>query len=265
VAGVSVLAGAEPFSADGGRVGALVLHGFTGSTQSVRPWARALAAAGLTVYAPRLPGHGTRWQDMAKTRWSDWYDEALRGFESLRARCDEVFVCGLSMGGTLALRLAEQRRSEVAGVIVVNAALGTDRADAKLLPVLRWFIPALPGITDDIRSGGATELGYDRMPLQSAYSLSQAWPLVRRDLHLICAPMLVFRSRVDHVVPAVSGRYLLEGVRSGEVRERILENSYHVATLDADAPAVFAETVDFIGAHTALGGSRPAAVAGFRT
>ena len=67
---------AEPFSADGGPVGVLVLHGFTGSTQTVRDWAAHLAAAGLTVRAPLLAGHGGTWQDLAKTGWTDWYADA---------------------------------------------------------------------------------------------------------------------------------------------------------------------------------------------
>ena len=253
---MAVLVGAEPYAAEGGSVGALVLHGFTGTPQSIRPWAQALADAGLTVSAPRLPGHGTRWQDMARTRWSDWYAEVERAFESLRARCDEVFVCGLSMGGTLALRLAEEHPAEVAGVVVVNASLGTDRKDAKLLPVVRLFVPAFPGIVNDIKASGVQELGYDKMPLQPAYSLAKAWTLVRNDLGRITAPMLVFRSREDHVVPPVSGQYLLDGATSTEVRERILENSYHVATLDNDAPAIFAETVDFIRSTARSGVTR---------
>lgn len=251
---VTVRAGSEPFASAGGPVGALVLHGFTGSPQSVRPWAQALADAGLTVAAPRLPGHGTRWQDMARTRWSDWYGEAERAWDSLRARCDEVFVCGLSMGGTLALRLAEEH--PVAGVVVVNASLGTDRKDAKLLPVARLFVRAFPGIADDIKKPGAHELGYDKLPLQPAYSMSKAWTLVRNDLGRITAPMLVFRSREDHVVPPVSGRYLLEGATSSDVRERILEDSYHVATLDNDAPAIFEETIEFIRARARSGVAR---------
>jgi carboxylesterase len=253
---VAVLAGAEPFAAEGGPVGALVIHGFTGSPQSVRPWATALADAGLTVYAPRLPGHGTRWQDMAKTRWDDWYVEVERAFEVLRARCSEVFVCGLSMGGTLALRLAEEHSEALSGVIVVNTSLGTDRADAKLLPLARLLVPAFPGIADDIKSSGVHELGYDKLPLKPAYSMSKAWTLVRRDLGRIRVPMLVFRSRVDHVVPPVSGQYLLEGATSTDVRERILEDSYHVATLDNDAPAIFAESLEFIAEHSTDLGSR---------
>ena len=245
-----VLPGAEPVDLPGGPVGALLCHGFTGTTQSMRPWAEHLAAAGLTVTAPRLPGHGTRWQDMNKTRWEDWYGELERAFDDLRARCESVFLMGLSMGGTLSLRLAELRPSEVAGVVVVNASLGTDRKDAKLAPVMSKVIPSFPGIGSDIKKDGIEELAYDRIPLKAVASLQKAWPVVSADLHKITCPVLVFRSRVDNVVPPVSGETLLKGLAGGTVEERILENSYHVATLDNDAPEIFAGSLDFVRAHS---------------
>ena len=105
-----VMPGAEPYSHDGGPVGVLLCHGFTGSPQSLRPWAEYLADAGLSVSLPRLPGHGTTWQEMARTRWEDWYAEVDRGFEDLAKRASEVFVMGLSLGACLALRLAEVHR-----------------------------------------------------------------------------------------------------------------------------------------------------------
>src|SRR6476620_2578144 len=75
--GVPVLPGAEPFSHDaagpGGEIGVLISHGFTGSPQSVRPWAEHLAGEGFTVRLPRLPGHGTSWQERNRTRFEDWY------------------------------------------------------------------------------------------------------------------------------------------------------------------------------------------------
>src|ERR1700685_638312 len=97
---------AEPFAADGGSVGILVLHGFTGSPQTIRDWASYLAAAGLSVRAPLLAGHGGTWQDLAKTGWTDWYADADRALTELRTRCTQVFVAGISMGGCLAFRLA---------------------------------------------------------------------------------------------------------------------------------------------------------------
>ena len=61
---------------------------------------------------------------MNATGFADWYGEVERAFDELRARCSSVFVMGLSMGGTLALRLAELRGEQVAGLVVVNASLG---------------------------------------------------------------------------------------------------------------------------------------------
>lgn len=244
-----VLPGAEPVNLPGGPVGALLCHGFTGTTQSMRPWAEHLAAAGLTVSAPRLPGHGTRWQDMNRTRFSDWYGELERAFDDLRARCDSVFVMGLSMGGTLTLRLAEQRAGEVAGIVVVNASLASDRKDVKLAPLIAKVLPSMPGIGSDIKQPGVTELAYDRIPLKALVSLQAAWKDVRRDLSRITCPVLVYRSRVDHVVEPVSGRVLMEGLAGGTVKEVVLEDSWHVATLDADAPRIFEGSLEFVRTH----------------
>ena len=248
--GSGLLPGAEPVNLPGGPVGALLCHGFTGTTQSMRPWAEHLAAAGLTVSAPRLPGHGTRWQDMNATGFADWYAEVERAFEDLRTRCGTVFAMGLSMGGTLALRLAELRSSEVAGLVVVNASLSTRPRDARLLPLASRLMPSFPGIASDIKKPGSVELAYDRTPLKAAASLQAAWPVVAADLHRITCPVLVFRSRVDHVVPPVSGAMLLRGLAGGTVEERVLEDSYHVATLDNDAPAIFSGSLDFVRSHT---------------
>jgi carboxylesterase len=246
---VPVLPGAEPIDLPGGPVGVLLSHGFTGTTASMRPWAEHLSAAGLTVLAPRLPGHGTRWQDMNKTRWSDWYGEIERSFDDLRGRCSTVFAMGLSMGGTLVLRLAELRADEVAGVVVVNASLASERKDVKLAPLLSKVIPSLAGVGSDIKKEGVQELAYDRTPLKAFTSLQSAWTVVRRDLHLITCPVLAYRSSVDHVVEPISGRVLLEGRAGGTIEERVLDNSYHVATLDNDAPAIFAGSVEFVRTH----------------
>jgi len=245
-----VLPGAEPVDLPGGPVGALLCHGFTGTTQSMRPWAEHLAAAGLTVSAPRLPGHGTRWQDMNRTRFSDWYGELERSFDDLRARCEAVFVMGLSMGGTLSLRLAELRAGEVAGLVVVNASLASERKDVKLAPVIAKVLPSMPGIGSDIKKDGVEELAYDRIPLRALVSLQKAWKDVCADLHRITCPVLVYRSAVDHVVEPISGRVLLEGLAGGTVEERVLQDSYHVATLDNDAPAIFEGSLEFVRAHS---------------
>lgn len=140
-----LLPGAEPFRRDGGEVGVLVCHGFTGSPQSVRPWAEYLADQGLTVSLPLLPGHGTRWQDLQITTWQDWYAEVDRELRALTERCTSVFVCGLSMGGALALRLAAKHGDAISGVAVVNPANKVHDAAGPLLPVLRHLVRTTKG------------------------------------------------------------------------------------------------------------------------
>lgn len=249
-----VMPGAEPYSHDGtgplGAIGVLVVHGFTGTPQSMRPWAEHLAEAGFTVSLPRLPGHGTRWQDLNGTTWQDWFAEVERSFDALRARCAEVFVVGLSMGGTLTLRLAETRASEIAGIVVVNTALATERKDAFLLPYLKGIIPSFPGVANDIKKEGMKELAYDRLPLKAAYSLQQLWKITRAELNTITCPVLAYRSATDHLVEPLSGRLLLEGLTATKATEVMLDNSFHVATLDNDAPTIFEGSVSFIRQHS---------------
>jgi carboxylesterase len=242
--------GAEPFHADGGPVGVLLCHGFTGTPQSMRPWADHLAEAGYAVSLPRLPGHGTHWRDANATRWTDWYAEVERAFDELAARCESVYVCGLSMGGTLALRLAEQKGDAVAGLVLVNPSVTTERFDAKyLVPVLGRLLPAWKGIGSDIKKPGMVETAYAYVPLKALLSLRELWALVRADLPRVTQPLLVFRSRVDHVVEAASTRLILAGASSADTTERVLEDSYHVATLDNDAPQIFATSAEWIGEH----------------
>ena len=92
----------------------LVLHGFTGNPQSMRPLAESLATAGFTVELPLLPGHGTAIEDMIPTRFADWSEAAETAYDGLARRCEAVAVAALSMGGTLALWLAE-RHPEIPG------------------------------------------------------------------------------------------------------------------------------------------------------
>lgn len=243
--------GAEPFTADGGPVGALLLHGFTGSPKSMRPWAEYLADAGLTVRVPRLPGHGTRWQDMNITTWEDWYAEADRSLSELRKNCDQVVVMGLSMGGSLTLRLAEVHGSSLAGLVIVNPAVHSERPDRFLLPVLHHVIGAFPGISNDIKKPGVDEGAYDKIPLKAAHSLTKLWAQVKADIAAVDQPLLLFRSPEDHVVEPSNSAWILEHVSSADVTEVLLPNSYHVATVDFDAETIFTGSLDFVRRVTA--------------
>jgi carboxylesterase len=242
------MSGAEPFSFDAGpdaAAGVVLCHGFTSTPQSMRPWGEYLRAAGLSVRCPRLPGHGTRWPDLNATRWEDWYGELERVFDAMRERHRVMVVMGLSMGGTLTVRLAEQRGADLAGIVLVNPSLATLRRDAPLLGVASRLVASFPGIASDIKKPGAAELAYDRVPLRAAHSLSRLWRITRADLAEVTVPVRLFRSAEDHVVEPLSSELLLAGITSTDVTETLLTDSYHVATLDNDAETVFAASRDF--------------------
>ncbi|MDQ1715881.1 MAG: carboxylesterase [Frankiaceae bacterium] len=242
----TTLKGARAITIPGDRTGVILCHGYTGTPQSLGAWPERLSKAGFAVECPLLPGHGTVWRDMAKTRWSDWYDAVDAAFVDLQSRCDEVFVMGLSMGGTLALRLAEVHGAEVAGLVLVNPSLTTTRRAAKLAPLLKHLVASTKGPGNDVAKPGVVELAYDRHPLRAFDSLRAFWAIVRGDLHRIDQPLLVFRSANDHVVEPISSKMLLARVSSTDVTEVVLKDSFHVATLDYDAPRIFAASIDFV-------------------
>jgi carboxylesterase len=211
----------------------------------VREWGKALAEEGFAVEVPRLPGHGTTWREMNTTTWEEWYGEITRVFDKLAAENDVVVACGLSMGGALVLRLAEDHPDDLAGVVVVNPAVSTKRLDVRFLPVLKHIVPAFPGIGSDIKKAGVVEEAYAQTPLKAAHSMMQAWPGIVGDLGKITAPLLYFRSTIDNVVDESSEPLIVGGV-SGEVTMVRLTDSYHVATVDNDAPEIFARSAAFI-------------------
>jgi carboxylesterase len=249
---VVFLAGAEPFAADGGRIGVVLSHGFTGMPASMLPWAQQLAAAGYTVRLPLLPGHGTRWQDTNRSRWTDWYRAIEDAYGELATRCDTVFACGLSMGGTLVTRLAEQHGDRIAGLVLVNPSYATERFDARLARYIGWAVRSRPGIGSDIKKPDTREPALNRTPVQAFASLQQLWKVTLADLPRVTAPILLFRSREDHVVEPLSARLLHAGATATTVREIVLEESYHVATLDNDAARIFDGSVEFIRSLTAV-------------
>jgi carboxylesterase len=219
---------------------------------SMRPWGEHLAARGFAVRCPLLPGHGTRWQDCNLATEHDWTAAVGAAFDELAKDVDRVVVAGLSMGGTLSIRLAEVRPDDVAALVLVNPSLMTLRRDAKLLPLLAKVFPGWSPIGSDIKKPGVVEQAYPKLPTRAMLGLSRLWTASRADLAKITAPLLVFRSREDHVVEPASTEALLAGVSSTDTTEVVLENSYHVATLDNDAPLIFEKSVEWIRERTGV-------------
>lgn len=238
----SVLEGAESFYFEGNRIGILVSHGFTGTTQSMRPLGEAYAKAGYTVCGPRLKGHGTHYEDMETTTYEDWIASIEDGFQWLKERCDTIFVTGLSMGGTLTLYMAE-KYPEIRAIIPINAAVDIPTMDQVLqLDGVRF----LDAIGSDIKNSDIKELAYEKTPVQSVKEILKLMDKVKVDLHKISCPALIFVSEEDHVVPPNNSLLIYDNIGSEIKLLHEMENSYHVATLDHDQQTIIEKTLIFI-------------------
>ena len=239
-----IIPGAEPWSAAGGPHGVLVVHGFTGNPHSMRGLAEALAAAGLTVELPLLPGHGTSVDDMLATGFPDWLAAAEEAYADLAARCDKVAVVGLSMGGALTAWLAAEH-PEIAGIACLNAVVMPPAGMREAIEaMLADGQELMTGIGSDIAKEGVTESAYPETPLRPLLSLFDAAAELEARLGEIACPVLVVNSPQDHVVPPENSDVLAASVK-GPVERVTAPDSFHVVTLDNDGPAVIAAVTSF--------------------
>ena len=238
-----VIPGAEAFRFEGGRVGVLLLHGFTGNPTSIRPLGERLASKGLSVTAPRYPGHGTTWQELGTTKWEQWEAEARAALQELAGRTDGLIACGLSMGGGMALHLAANHPDVIGGVAVVNPYVRNPQM--AFAPVARLFARSRKGVGNDIKKPAQNEAPYERVPYSAIIQLNRMCKTVQSELPKVRQPLLVFNSPEDHVVPKDNAAYVMANVGSSDKELVTLPNSYHVATLDYDAETIQDRVLEF--------------------
>jgi carboxylesterase len=244
------LKGSEPISyVSKSDIGILISHGFTSTPDSFRYIANRLGEAGFNVEVPRLSGHSSRWQDLNNTKYEDWINDLKSALAALRKRADKIFVMGLSMGGTLALRLA-QLNPDIIGVIVINHAIFLGNPAVFLVPLLRFIIKSTPAIAGDIKDPSAKELAYDRSPTEGVYQMTRLIKKVKKDFGLIKMPSLIFKSRDDHILPVKNATYTYSKIPSNDKELIWLDNSYHVATMDFDKDLIIEKTIYFINRHS---------------
>jgi carboxylesterase len=233
-------------SGKNGHIGVVLVHGFTGSSASMRPWGEFLHAKGYSVRVPLLPGHGTKVEDLNNTKWQEWPAKVTFELSELQKTCDTIFLVGLSMGGGTVLNVAASNNEKIAGIILVNPMIYV-----KGVPVeLAFFISRLQklrtSVGDDIKRPGITEWGYDALPTRGIYQLLKMLRLTRRNLEDITAPVQLFHSVEDHTLPVANTEIILNEIGSPSKSRIELVNSYHVATMDYDQELIFQNSLTFI-------------------
>ncbi len=230
-------------------VGVLVIHGFTGTPLSVKPLIDALVNEGYHVKAPLLPGHGTDWRDLRNTNYWDWIGKVETALYELMQITDNVFVGGLSMGGTLSIHMAENHPDRIKGIFPINPAIRLDNPLVKFIWLLKYFIPSIKVPPTDTKDKSVKEINYERIPTQTAYELYKLLRLTDKHLNKVRCPVLLLASSEDHVVPMEQKRYIFDRINSSEKEFIILKDSYHIATLDLDKDRINKLVVEFIERH----------------
>jgi carboxylesterase len=243
-----------PFDLGGGEDACLLLHGFTGSPWDLRPLGEALAARGMRVVAPRLPGHGTTPQALLGVTWRDWQaaaDDALRDLHGHR----NVFVAGLSMGALLALGLAARHPDAVRALALVAPAVrfrGPRMFLIKQLartPVLEWTHPWVEKTGTDLSDPEALAEApvLPAFPVARLRDLCTLQNLAVGDATRVRCPTLVAVAEQDHVVDPEGGRWLARRLTlAPSVRVLSLRQGFHIIPRDTAGPLLASEVGGFL-------------------
>jgi carboxylesterase len=238
----------SPFWLDGGPTGVLLIHGYTGAPPEMRLVGDYLHARGLAVSGPLLPGHGTTAAEMNRYRWADWASHVEHALADLQARCEHVFVGGLSLGSVLALYLAAHH-PELAGTIAYSPALWTADRLIYLTPVIKYLSPVRRKSDESDLVDPQAHLRlwcYDENPIFAAHELLKLIRRVRRLLPRVTCPLLVVHSPGDRAIHPESARRTYQGAGSADKQLITLQNSGHCITVDNEWEFVAAKTYEFI-------------------
>lgn len=250
---LEILSGAEPFFFKRGRIGCLLCHGFTGTPKEMLEIGEFLAQTNITIYGPRLPGHGTNTADLISKNKDDWYREYIIAYQKLKENCDEIFVAGLSMGGVLALKFASEHK--VQGIISIATPVKFKPIESILLGILGPFFSkkALKKNKKEmINQEKYNILCYDSYPIGPAYSLRKLIRETKKNLHKITDPILVIQGLLDAKWIIRSSRIIIDEVNSSNRKMVSLTNSPHCLTVGPDKDKVSELILQFIQKNSKL-------------
>jgi carboxylesterase len=210
-----------------------------------------LHGAGLTVFAPCLPGHGTAIDDMHGVRWQDWAAHVEQSHERLAAACERVFVAGLSLGSLLAINFAAAH-PELPGAVLYSPAAWVQNRLLPLTPVARYFmkVQRRSGESDLVDPEAAQQVWcYDDRPVPAAAELYALQRRVRRLLPTLKPPLLIVYSAGDGAIDPTSAQRTYDLAGSADKQIVRIEQSGHVITVDRQWRSVAERTLTWVKTH----------------
>jgi len=257
------------FHLPGGRSGVLLIHGLTGTPTEMRFIAKGLNRNGFTVHGMQLAGHCGDEADLLATGWHDWYRSVVEAAEKLRGEVDHLFVAGLSMGALLALKLAADHPDKVDGLGLYGTTFVYDGWTIPWISRLSFMLPLVVGlgffhhrkfhecfpygikderirqrIAGSMLSGDSAAGGLPGNPWPSLAEFYRLSFRVRQQLSSVRTPFLVVHAKDDDVASLKNVRMVVRGV-SGPVETVLLEDSYHMITVDKERDQVIERSTRF--------------------
>ena len=246
-----LLEGGEPFFFRVGKVGILLVHGFTGSPWEMRWLGEKLAEAGNSVLGVRLFGHATKQEDLTRVRWWDWYHSLLDGYHILRSTCEEIFLLGQSLGGALCMFLGSQ--IPPTGIITLSAPYFLPDARMSilrpLLPLISKFwrySPKEPATDWVDQQAMERNLEYDAHPIRGGMEVYDLLLRMQSNLHLIQSPVLMIYSHGDAIITPEHAEKYQASLVSEDKEIFWLEKSGHNIASDAAREQVLFKIQEFI-------------------
>lgn len=255
----------------GNQNGVLLIHGLTGTPNEMRILAKGLNKAGFTVYAMQLAGHCGDEADLCKTTWQDWYKSVEDAADFLATKTNNIFVAGLSMGALLSLKLAADRPHQIKGVGVLGITFSYDGWSMpfwakKLFFLLVWlkklglfqktsFIEKPPyGLKDErIRatvsasmfSGDSAAAGLAGNPFPALAEMQLLAKITYDLLPSVTSPCLIMHSGHDDIANIDTNARVVERKVNAPTKLVVLNDSYHLITIDRQRREVIKECVAF--------------------
>jgi len=220
----------KPFLLRGdSETGVLLLHGWTSPAGELRPMADFLNSLGYSVYVPLLRGHGTCPEDLLGVKWQDWFEDAEKALEELKKCSSSIFVSGISMGGNLAMMLAEDE--SVAGIMPMGASVkykfhSVDKLVLVFMALTKVYRKKY--YPPWVRKKMGKRDVYPHYPVESAREIMRLADATRKFLPEITKPILIMQSDADHMVSKKSPQIIFDGVKSKTKEIFWVKGAYHV-------------------------------------
>ena len=231
--------------------GVFLVHGYMAAPLEVRALAVYLNNLNITVYAPRLRGHGTSPEDLAERKYTEWIESVEKGYAIIKNRCDKVIAGGFSMGAGLALDLTS-RVEDLSGLFAVAPPLKLQNFSSNFVPAVNLWNRLLKRINIDKSRMEYIEntpenphINYSRNPVSSIGEMGRLMETLESRLAAITTPALIIQSQADPVVNPAGSRMIFEKLGSVDKEYLLVNYNHHGIINGKDSERIFRAIGEF--------------------